>query len=217
MNSGRDSFVRFLCVAVLLIGSCLFLNARGQHENLPATQPLSSFPPIIGEWAGQDFPLSPDVLQILGDGQFLTRLYRSPGRSPIDLYIAYFPTQRTGSTIHSPQNCLPGAGWVPVESGRFSLLRSDGSPMTVNRYVIAKGSDRELVFYWFQSHGRVIASEYSAKFYLVADSIRMNRSDGALVRVITRIEQGESEESAGSRAVLFTQSLIPLLDSYVPR
>ena len=89
--------------------------------------------------------------------------------------------------------------------------------MTVNRYVIAKGSERELVFYWFQSHGRVIASEYSAKFYLVADSIRMNRSDGALVRVITRIEQGESEESAGSRAVLFTQRLIPLLDSYIAR
>ena len=89
--------------------------------------------------------------------------------------------------------------------------------MIVNRYVIAKGLDRQLVLYWYQSHGRVVASEYKAKFYLVADSIQMNRSDGALVRVVTSINRGETETVAENRAVALTQSFLPLLDSYIPR
>ena len=91
------------------------------------------------------------------------------------------------------------------------------SPLTVNRYVIAKGLDRQLVLYWYQSHGRVVASEYAAKFYLVADSIRMNRSDGALVRVVTSINPGETEIAAENHAVAFTESSLPVLDSYIPR
>jgi EpsI family protein len=217
MNSDRDSWVRLLCLVALVIGTYVFLNSRALSEDLPASQPLSSLPPLIGEWAGHDVALSSDVLQVLGHGEFLTRIYRSVHEAPIDLYIAYFPSQKTGSTIHSPQNCLPGAGWTPVEYSTISLSRPDKSLMTINRYIIAKRMDRQLVLYWYQSHGRVVASEYSAKYYLVADSIRMDRSDGALVRVITGIKDGEDEESAERRAGGFTQQLVPLLDTYIPR
>src|SRR5437764_9538068 len=115
--------------------------------------------------------------------------------------MAYFPTQRTGSTIHSPQNCLPGSGWVPVEFSRVEVPLRGSDNIRVNRYVIGKGLDRMLVIYWYQAHGRVVASEYWAKFYLVEDAIRMNRSDGALVRLMTPIGQNESAASAQQRGV----------------
>ena len=122
-----------------------------------------------------------------------------------------------GSTIHSPQNCLPGSGWTPVNSSRLELDRPGGGRILVNRYVLSKGLDKMLALYWYQSHGRVVASEYWAKFYLVEDSIRMNRSDGSLVRVMTAIAQQESTESAEQRARALAQSILPILDAYIPR
>src|SRR4029077_5978683 len=128
----------------------------------------------------------------------------------------FFPSQRTGDTIHSPKNCLPGSGWAPTQSGYTDLRRPDGSTITVNRYLIAKGSEQDFVLYWYQAHGRVTPSEYWAKIFLIADSIRRHRTDGALVRVVTPIGNG-TEESAEVRALEFTHQVLPLLDSYIPR
>jgi EpsI family protein len=217
LSTARDSWARFICVAALLSGSFAFLSARGRPENLPPHQPLGTFPLLLTNSFGRDVPIPSDVARVLGDGEFVQRSYQTGAQSWVDLFVAYFPTQRTGSTIHSPQNCLPGAGWTPVEFNRIPLPRPKGGSISVNRYVIAKGLDRRLVLYWYQSHGRAVASEYAAKFYLVADSIRLNRSDGALVRVVTNIKLGETESSAENRAVAFTQSFLPLLDSYIPR
>jgi EpsI family protein len=174
-------------------------------------------PERIGRWTGKDVALSAEVLKVLGDGQFLTRVYRAPQEPKIDLYIAYYRSQRTGATIHSPLNCLPGAGWTPLAFSRIVIPGAGGPSMTVNRYIIGKGSDRQFVLYWYQAHGRIVASEYTAKFYLVSDSIRLNRSDGALVRVITPIQNGESPRLAELRAVDFAVQLDPLLDRYIPR
>jgi EpsI family protein len=137
----------------------------------------------------------------------------------MDLYIAYFPSQRTGDTIHSPKNCLPGAGWAPLESSHIHLQHpAGGSPLEVNRYILGMGDQRMLVYYWYQSHGRAVASEYSAKFYLVADAMRLNRTDGALVRILTPISTGkETVEDAERRAFGFAYSVVPLLDDYIPR
>ena len=139
---------------------------------------------------------------LIGDGDFLVRMYRSPKQYYIDFFLAYFPTQRTGSTIHSPQNCLPGSGWIPAELKRIPLTGAGESGL-VNRYIISKGLDRQLVIYWYQSNGRIVASEYWAKVYLVADSIRRNRSDGALVRIVTPIVRDETVE----RALIFVSGL----------
>jgi EpsI family protein len=216
MNDSRHSWVRLVFVAVLLLSTAAFLSARNRPEPQPPRDALTSFPPIVGDRFGRDVTIPPDTLKVLGDGEFLERNFSGGTQPPIDLFIGYFPTQRTGSTMHSPQNCLPGAGWSPIESGRISVPEPDG-PMTVNRYVVEKGSNRALVFYWYQSHGRVIASEYWAKFYLVRDSIRMHRSDGALVRVITPIVNGEGEMAAQRRAIAFINDLVPMLGAYIPR
>jgi len=212
-----NSWLRFLLAAALLVAAGLFLQARSRPEVLPTREALTSFPKQVGEWVGQDVRLSPEVLEVLGPGEFLDRVYyRTPKEPYVDLFLAYFPSQRAGDTIHSPQNCLPGAGWTPIEFSRLVLERPGGSPIPVNRYVIAKGSDRLLVLYWYQAHSRVVASEYWAKFYLVADAIRLNRTDGALVRVITPVGRGESQKSVQGRAVEFAQQMLPALDRYIP-
>jgi EpsI family protein len=207
---------RFWVVACLLAGMGALLQARQAGERVPRGEPLSSFPVQIGEWRGQDQVIPPDVLSVLGPGDFLSRTYRAYGQLPIDFFVAYFPSQRTGDTIHSPKNCLPGSGWTPLESSRITITSANGASVSANRYLIEKGSDRQLVIYWYQAHGRAVASEYLAKFYLVADAIRMNRSDGSLVRVVTPIGNGEDPASAEKRAVGFAEKIVPMSNRYIP-
>jgi EpsI family protein len=208
---------RFVPVVLLLAATAALLHARGAIETVPPHVELASFPAEIDRWRGTDVPMSSDTLAVLGPGQFLVRDYRrSAGEPYVNLYVAYFPSQKTGDTIHSPQNCLPGAGWTPLQAGHISLQRSDGTTITVNRFIISKGVVRQLVLYWYQAHDRVTPSEYWAKIYLVTDAIRMNRTDGALVRVVTPIANGDVD-SAQARALDFTHRVLPLLDSYIPR
>lgn len=208
---------RFVPVVLLLAATAALLHARGAIETVPPHVELASFPAEIDRWHGTDVPMSSDTLAVLGPGQFLVRDYRrSAGEPYVNLYVAYFPSQKTGDTIHSPQNCLPGAGWTPLQAGHISLPRNDGTTITVNRFIISKGVVRQLVLYWYQAHDRVTPSEYWAKIYLVTDAIRMNRTDGALVRVVTPIANGDVD-SAQVRALDFTHRVLPLLDSYIPR
>ena len=135
--------------------------------------------------------------------------------------IAAGQSQRQGDAVHSPLNCLPGAGWQPVSKAALPVpvqLRGGTTTIEVNRYVIEKGIDRQLVLYWYQSHGRVIASEYTGKFMLVADAIRLNRTDTALVRVVVPIpKDGPSPEAqAEETARSFVQAIVPVLDPYIP-
>jgi EpsI family protein len=207
---------RFLVALVLLGGSALFLQARGRGEIIPQRPPLSSFPEQLGGWTGSDVTMEKETLD---PGDFLLRVYRNNSqRQPYtDLFIAYFPTQRTGDTIHSPKNCLPGSGWSPLESNRVPLSVVGQAPFVVNRYLIAKGADRKLVLYWYWAHGRAVASEYWAKIYLVTDSIRMNRSDGSLVRMTTPMFAGESADAAMQRLMPFVEEVVPLLNQYIPQ
>jgi EpsI family protein len=210
---------RFVITVALLATTAIFLQARGQHETLPSRQPLASLPYQLGDWAGTDEAMQHDVLDILGPGDFLQRFYENTSvRQPyVDLFLAYFSSQRTGDTIHSPKHCLPGAGWLPLESGRISISLPGRAPFEANRYLIAKGDDRQLVLYWYWAHDRALASEYWAKFYLVADSIRLNRSDGSLVRVITPLLPGEGVDVAQQRLLSFAGNVVRQLDRYIPR
>ena len=213
------SMARFLLAALLLIVTGIFLQARTRGEVFPPRQPLQSFPQQIGSWEGADVAIDEDALQVLGPGDFLLRGYQDQQgtESAVSLFVAYFPSQRAGDTIHSPKNCLPGAGWSPVQSGRIMLSAPNHAPFAVNRYVIAKGDTRQLVLYWYWAHNRGVASEYWAKYYLVADSIRMNRSDGSLVRLMTVMEPGETTDAATQRLLPFAGQVLPLLDNYIPR
>lgn len=214
-----SSTPRFLLAAILIAATGIFLHARQRGEVFPPRTPLQSFPEQLGPWTGSDIPIDKDVLDILGPGDFLLRAYQDPGReSPyVDLFIAYFPSQRAGDTIHSPQHCLPGAGWTPVDNTRVLLSFPGHTPFPANRYVISKGDARQIVLYWYWAHNRGVASEYWAKYYLVADSLQMNRSDGSLVRITTAMYPGETAEAAQLRLAPFTDLVLPRLNDYIPR
>jgi EpsI family protein len=209
---------RLLILIVLLAGTAMFLHSRGQAEVLPPREPLDALPLQIQDWKGTVIPIPQWALDVLGAGEFVEHNYsRAPKEPSVDLFLAYFPSQRMGSTMHSPQNCLPGAGWTPIDTSRVDLNRPGGGTIRVNRYILSKGLDKLLVLYWYQAHGRVVSSEYWSKFYLVADAIEMNRSDGALVRVMTPIWGGESPAIADQRSTAFIQAVLPVLDKYIPK
>lgn len=215
----KGSLARFFFAALLIIGTAVFLRARVRGEIFPPRLTLGSFPHQLGAWTGTDITIDRDTLQVLGPGDFLLRVYNNPQQSApyIDLFIAYFPTQSTNDTMHSPKNCLPGAGWAPIESRRITVSVPGHVPFPVNRYVIAKGDSKQLVLYWYWAHDRGVASEYWAKYYLVADSIRMNRSDGSLVRVTTPLLDGETPDAAQQRLLPFVSEIVPRLQTYIPR
>ncbi len=213
------SSTRFLTATALMIVFAAGLQLHSQDEAVPPHQPLSSLPAQIDAWAGTDLTLDSETLEVLGPGEFLARTYEDTTQHDpwIDLFVAYFPSQKMGDTIHSPSHCLPGAGWVPTQSQIVTLTNPDGSSFPVNRYVVSKAGQRELVLYWFQAHGREVASEYSAKYYLIADSIRLHRSDGALIRLMTPMFERESPDAAQVRIMQLGNKLLPLLDRSIPR
>lgn len=209
--------LRFWTAVMLLAGTALLLHTRPEADRNPPSEPLSQFPSTIGGWTGSDQQIDRETLDVLGAGDFLSRIYTEGSHSPqIGLFIGYFPTQRTGQTIHSPKNCLPGAGWVFESSNTVDLTDVSGQPHRVGEYIIANGDARQFVIYWYQAHGRSVANEYMAKIHLVADAIRMNRTDGALVRVITPIASSEGVSAARERAEAFTVQLAPLLPRFIP-
>ncbi len=209
---------RFAVAAGLLAATALVLEARNSTEIIPQRPPLSSLPRTLDGWNSNDLQITPDVLEVLGPGDFLLRNYRDPnGKGDLSLFIAYFPSQRAGDTIHSPKNCLPGAGWAPVQADRVTLDVAGHAPFQANRYLIAKGDDRQLVLYWYWAHNRAVASEYAAKFYLVTDSIRMHRTDGSLVRLSMPLAPGQSVASAEQNLVAWAGKIVPLLNTYIPR
>lgn len=220
---------KFWTVVLLLAITALILHSRGDTDRIVPSEPLSLMPETIGSWTAQDLPIADDVLAVLGKGEFLNRVYTSSkpidisqtsepvaANLPIGLFIGYFPTQRTGQSIHSPQNCLPGAGWT-FDSRRYLTLKdANGKSFRVGEYQISNGETRQFVIYWYQAHGRSIPNEYVARAYMVADAIRMNRTDGALVRVITQIAPTETVADARQRAVRFTSLMEPMLPRFIP-
>ena len=216
---------RFWIVVLLMSFTALVLQVRGDQDKVVPSRPLDQLPAIIGARVATDIPIDQETREILGKGDFLERDYRQPrGASPaspgdradISLYIAYFPTQRTGQSIHSPQNCLPGAGWTFQSSGVTEFTDASGKPYTVGEYVITNGVSTDEVLYWYQMQGRSIAGDYKAKLYTLLDSIRYGRTDAALVRIITPIDPNEDRLKAHNRAVDFAEQIIPLLPAYVP-
>jgi EpsI family protein len=216
---------KFWVIVCLLISTTVVLRVRGDVDKVPPSEPLSQLPETIGSLTAVDIPLDAETLEILGKGIFLNRVYGpQPGTAatggdavtPISLFIGYFPTQRTGQSIHSPQHCLPGAGWTFETSGVTDINNPGDPPIQVGEYVISDGMQKQEVLYWYRAHGRSIANDYVAKLYTLADSIRYSRTDEALVRIITPIVPGESPLKAHQRAVAFAQRVNPLLPAFIP-
>ena len=211
-------------IALILVGAALYLTEASRAEEIPPREALSGVPMQFEGWQGRREPdFSADVMAVLGADDYIVRTYTDGGRNMVGLYIGYHASQRQGDTIHSPLNCLPGAGWQPMEQSRATIevqnapLSGGGSgPIEINRVIIQKGLDRQLVYYWYQSHRRVVASEYWGKVYTVLDSVRYHRTDAALVRVVAPIPDGASIEQIDMRATRFVQSLFPKLSRHLP-
>jgi len=209
--------LRFWTAVLLLAGTALLLHLRADADRNPPSEPLAQLPAVIAGWTGSDQPIDQETRDVLGAGDFLSRIYvQGSTAAPISIFIVYFPTQRTGQTIHSPKHCLPGAGWFFESSDYVDLIDAKGKPHRVGEYMIANGESRQFVIYWYQAHGRSVASEYMAKAYMAIDAIRMNRTDGALVRIITPLTSSEEAPAARKRAEDFAAQLAPLLPRFVP-
>lgn len=217
----RHTLTRAAVLCLMLGTTSIFLANARRSETPIARTAFESFPMTLQAWrATVDPPLDEDILKVLGVDDYLSRIYYKPNGEAVGLYMGYYGSQRQGDTIHSPLNCLPGAGWEPVKEGRLTIRNADGAgrDITVNRYVVQKGLERQLVLYWYQSRGRIVASEYWSKFFLIEDAIRTNRTDGALVRVIAPIPVGAEDEGAAAEqlAEQFVRVLFPALPSYLP-
>ncbi len=201
--------IAILCVAA--IG----LHGLANQAPVPLRKPLDRLPREINGMTGRDTGIDPEILRVLGSGEFLTRVYRGPTSAPIYLYIAYYPKQERSVAIHSPKHCLPGSGWEPVSAGRARLELSPGQTVVTNRYLVQKETSRQLVYYWYQIHGRIVASEYWGKIYQVLDAIRLGRTDASLIRVSIPLESG-TESVAEKQMQAFIQELYPMLADYLP-
>jgi EpsI family protein len=183
---------------------------------VPIRKSLDTFPDTLGVWHEQrSASLEGDVLNLLRVNDYLMRQYTDSQRRYIWLYMGYWATQRKGAQIHSPQNCLPGGGWEPVEASRLTIeLPAPYQAIVVNRYLIQKDRDLQIVLYWYQARGKAVASELQAKIAMVRSAIASNRTDGALVRVSTP-SYGNAQE-ATERLTQYVQALYPILGEYLP-
>jgi len=214
----------------LVLSACLAVAAAGLKwadgvEAAPRRQTFAEFPTRVGEWQGRPAEaFSPAVLSSLALDDHLNRFYTSPSGQLAHVYVGYYQSQRNGASIHSPLNCLPGAGWLPLSNDHLDIQVASAAgggelrSITVNRYVIQKGLDRQLVLYWYQSHGRVVASEYWSKAYLVLDSMRIRRSDAALVRIIAPYRDTDAAPGATAEAaaVSLAKSIFPYFGGFLP-
>ncbi len=205
---------RSLVASSLMLLTATYLNFGISSKDVAPLKPLSTFPTKIGQWKGQVGHFEKKVYDILGvDDSFLCN-YRGKDGRVINLYIGYYKSQREGELIHSPKNCMPGAGWNIVDSSLIEIYVPGKGPQKVIKLVLTKGKERQIMLYWFQSRGRIIASEYWQKIYLVIDSITKHRTDGSFVRLISPVYKDDRETLSFMKD--FAKKLFPILNKFLP-
>jgi EpsI family protein len=216
MNVLQSKSVRILSV-VLLAQAGVFYGFQ-RRELVPARQSLADFSIDQTGWKSvQEMQIDQESLDVLKADDILSRVYQNKTTGQVaTLFVAYFDTQRTGKAPHSPKNCLPGAGFVQMQSGFVNIaIPGEQTPIEVNRYIVARGQNQSVVLYWYQARARVVASEYKAKFFTIADAIHYNRSDTALVRVVVGADDGNTQKAVAT-AEDFVQSFFEPLKHYLP-
>ena len=208
---------RVIVSVALLLGAFGVLHFRSVGEGMQIRKPFDQFPTTLGGWKGRDdVAFEPDILKMLKMSDYLMRRYENRDRHSAWLYMAYWPSQRRGNDIHSPKNCLPGGGWEPVEASRVQIsVPGSATPITVNRYLVQKDRQMQLVMYWFQAQGTVVAGELDAKVQMVRSAILRNRTDGALIRVSAPVQGSVAETT--DRLARYVQVMYPALGEFLPR
>ena len=224
--SPRDALIRRRPVPAPLWGACAVLAVLlgimqfvpRAVEIFPARSSFAEFPMQLGGWTGHPESLEGIYLDALALDDYLLADYTGGSSPPVNLYIAYYDSQRKGEAVHSPRSCLPGGGWQLRDFGQRTLtnVRVNGQPIPVNRSVIELGDQRELVYYWFQQRGRAMTNEFAVKWYLFSDALTRHRTDGALIRLITPLPSGGDEQAADRRLGEIAARIAPTLSRYVP-
>jgi len=211
--SGRAAKI----LSVLLIAQASLFYGWSRGEPAVLSKPLSAFPAERGGWRMvRDGAMDADVKETLRADDYLTRDYAGAQGQVVNLFVAFFKSQRAGQTPHSPKNCLPGAGWLWSVSDVIPIaIEGRAAPIEVNRYIVSKGDEKAVVLYWYQSRDRVVASEYRAAAFTAWDALRYNRTDTALVRVVAPVA-GNRDEAATRVGVGFVQAIFDTLRGFLP-
>lgn len=195
---------------VLLAGGLGLLQLSNRQEVMPLRAPLgATLPDSLLGFGSRDQVIGPEEIRVAGMTNYLMRVYQSEARAEFSLYVGYYDSQVQGSSIHSPKNCLPGAGWEPLSSGTADIVTADGASWRVNRYMLEKDGQRALVYYWYQGRGRISWNEYQVKWELLRDKALHGRSEEALVRIVVPVWPGSEEASADSMAVTVAGAVMP--------
>lgn len=212
-----SQLTRSLLSGAVLLTALLAVHLRSTGEAVPIRQTLDAFPDALEGWQGrQDSSLQTEIASFLKIDDYLIRRYVDEAGHSVWLYVGYWATQRTGGAqVHSPRNCLPASGWEPIEASRVRVdVRNAQVPLIVNRYLIQKDREMQVVLYWYHAQGIPIAGELPAKIQMVRSAIFRNRTDGALVRISSPVSGSVAETT--ERLVRYVQALYPLLGEYLP-
>ena len=202
-------------LALILPVAVLAPSFGERTEIIPDRSAFMDFSMRIGEWQGSPQPVEPQLISALRFDDYLLADYAAPGGGPLTLYIAYYQSQRKGQSAHSPQSCIPGGGWEITAKGTVDLPM-DGLTEPVNRVLIQKDRQKQLVVYWFKQRERILSNEYLVKLYLFWDAMTRQRSDGALIRLSAAVDPGEDEREVEQRLLQFAKSIQPQLNRYIP-
>lgn len=181
----------------------------------PRRTAFAEFPTRLGDWQGRKGALEPVYLNALQLDDYVLADFRRANHAPVNLYVAYYDSQRKGQSAHSPRSCLPGGGWNVTGFGQREL-HAGGHSLSVNRAVIEHGSERQIVYYWFQERGRTLTNEYLVKWFIFWDALTRNRTDGALVRLTAEIDTGADPAVAERELTQFAQAMTPTLGGFIP-
>lgn len=206
----------FAPAGVLAFGAALLLTVQTQRS-LPLQRPLAELPAPVTSVKTQDLPIDTAQLRVAGVTTYLNRVFVTPDTTTLAVYVGYYDSQSQGKTVHSPKNCLPGAGWEPVEKPSYAQVPvAGGGTVAVNRYQLANGGKQALVYYWYQGRGRVAANEYLVKLDLLRDAAFRRRTDEALVRLVIPVARDEDLAAADALALRTASALISSLDGFLP-
>lgn len=209
-----------LASAAVLLLLLAFLAAHavnGREEIRPQRASLRLFPAELDAWQARETALPLEVERALGLDDYVLADYTAPGGERVNFYVAYYGSQRKGLSPHSPQVCIPGGGWVISDLRTVDFALADGTPLTAMRVLIDRAGERALVYYWFEQRGHRLTNEYVMKWHLLRDAVVRNRTDGALVRVVTDLGRGEDLRAADERLMRFARVAVPRLGAFVPR
>ena len=207
--------LRLLGSAALLLATFVGLQLRSTGEAVPLRRSLATFPAVLGEWEGRQATLlDGDTLRVLRPSDYLVRRYSDPAGRSLWLYVGYWESQRRGVQPHSPKNCLPGGGWEPVEATRLAVPIGAGRSLQVNRFLIQKGREQQVVLYWYRAQGRPVAGELGTRVEMVRNAILRNRTDGAIIRVSAPVHRDAVVTTAW--LARYVELLEPVLGEYLP-